>query len=64
MQKSLPSLVFVLASNAVMPADEPSGRGIFEHLALVLIESPIAPVLGLVASQLYSRCAEPLWLAL
>jgi len=64
MQKSFLSLVFALASNAVMPADEPSGRGIVEHPDLVLIESPTAPVAGLVASQLYSRCAEVLWLAL
>jgi hypothetical protein len=53
MQKSLPTIV--LARSAVMPAEEPSGRGIAAQPALVTIGSFTAPVTGLTASQLYSR---------
>ncbi len=53
MQNCLPSLVLAFASNAVMPAEDPSGRAIAEQPDLVVIESPTAPVTGLVASQLY-----------
>ena len=56
MQKPLPSAV--LASSAVMPADEPSGRGMEAQPDLVTTGSPTAPVHGLVASQLYSLVPE------
>jgi hypothetical protein len=56
MQKPVPSAV--LASSAVMPADEPSGRGMDVQPALVTIGSPTAPVVGLSASQLYSLAPD------
>src|SRR5579859_3277022 len=53
-----PPMVGLVDSSAVMPADDPSGRGCLQvvlslDVPLITIESPIAPVLGLVASQLY-----------
>jgi hypothetical protein len=58
LQKNLPSWVFWNVASWVMPAEEPSGRGIEEQPVFSAIESPIAPVSGLVASQLY-RCEPP-----
>ena len=55
LQRNLPSLVFWNVASWVMPADEPFGRAIGEHPDFSAIESPIAPVSGLVASQL-NRC--------
>src|SRR5579859_2192124 len=54
-QKCFPSLVFALAVRLRMPALEPSGRGIAVRPDLSLMLSPIAPVFGFSASQLY-RC--------
>src|SRR6266704_5252759 len=51
-QKNLPSPVFWNVASWVMPAEEPSGRAIGEQPVFSAIESPIAPVSGLVASQL------------
>ena len=64
MQKNLPSLVFWNVASWVMPADEPSGRAIEEQPLFSAIESPMAPVFGLVASQLYKCEAEVARLAL
>jgi hypothetical protein len=54
----LPLRVLVFSS-AVMPAEDPSGRGCEQVVSspgvcLVTIVSPIAPVIALVASQPYS----------
>src|ERR1700722_1697120 len=61
-QNCLPSLVFrfeVRASGPPLadkiPADEPSGRGSLVQPDLSVIGSRVAPVTGLVASQLYKR---------
>ena len=43
-----------------MPAPPPLGRAIVAHFDFVSIWSPMAPVVGLVASQLYSFACEVL----
>jgi hypothetical protein len=51
-QKALPSWVFWNVASWVMPAEDPSGRGIDEQPVFSAIESPMVPLSGLVASQL------------
>src|SRR5690348_18381479 len=64
LQKNLPSPVFWNVASWVMPAEEPSGRAIAEQPVFSAMESPMAPVLGLVASQLYRCVAAVALLAL
>jgi hypothetical protein len=42
----------MFSSRVVMPADAPSGRGIFAQAVLVMMLSPMSPFNGLVASKL------------
>src|SRR6266704_3459025 len=50
-----PVLLLANVMSWVMPAEEPSGRGMCAQPVFSAMESPIAPVSGFVASQLY-RC--------
>ena len=54
MQKCLWSAVLALLSKAVISALAPFGRGILEQPDFVVMLS-VRPVLGLTASQLYTR---------
>src|SRR5690349_2624197 len=53
LHRNLPSLVLVNVESWVIPAEEPSGRAMCGHLDFSAIESPMAPLSGLVASQLF-----------
>ncbi len=59
----MPETTWLLVS-AEMPAEDPFGRAMAEQPVLTAIESPMAPVLGLVASQLHRCVADEETLAL
>src|SRR5215469_1082580 len=49
-----PLVLLVNMASWAIPAEDPSGRGIFGQSAFSAMVSPILPVIGLTASQLYS----------
>src|SRR5215467_13476023 len=53
--QSGPLLLLLNVASCLMPAEEPSGRPMLGQSAFSGMESPIAPVIGLIASQEYSN---------